>query len=95
VFGVATAIVQWAHYMWPTSRAKCLPDPKQQQQQRFYMGIFFLCDLYGGVRGALTAAHWLIVYQHPYRPISIDNHHEQVSTLHAYQPNYPTSFAGM
>jgi len=28
VFGVAAAIVQWAHYVANTSRAKCLPDPK-------------------------------------------------------------------
>jgi len=33
VFGVTTAIVQWARYMWPVSRAKCLPDPQQQQHE--------------------------------------------------------------
>jgi len=37
VFGVAPAIVQLAHYtMWPTSRAKSLPDPQQQQLPRHW-----------------------------------------------------------
>jgi len=33
VFAVAPAIVQWPT-LWPTSRAKCLPDPQQQQKHR-------------------------------------------------------------
>jgi len=34
VFGVASTIVQWDHYVaYVYTRAKCLPDPQQQQQQ--------------------------------------------------------------
>jgi len=39
VSGVAPAIVQWAT-MWPRSRAKCLPDPQEQQQGMFSISLW-------------------------------------------------------
>jgi len=54
--------VFWCHYaMWPTSRAKCLPDPQQQQQQ------------YLPITVAMWLASWEIVVSQRSVCISIVN----------------------
>jgi len=55
VFGVAPVIVQRAHYMWPTSRAKRLPDLQKQQQHIDIVYIVF----------PVTSPYVKIIYSSP------------------------------